>query len=234
MNLGAALQRQGARVLVVDSDPQANLTSYLGGVQEGKKTLDELYLSKKLSLEGLRDWISETDEGVDLIGSDSALGGVDYYLFSRADRERVLDKFLLNFYPSYDFILIDTPPSAGLLTLNAMVAARELIIPVQAEFFSLEGIVKVRNTFEEVRSRWNPSLKILGILPSQVSLRRRLTQEVIEAIAKEFGDLVFETRIPDHVSVAESPGHARSVLSYDRSSSAAEAFGALAREILKR
>ena len=241
MNLGAALAARGHRVLLVDSDPQANLTSYLGVTPGANgapavRTLDELYLAKRVpDREEARAWIARTEEpGVDLVPGDKGLSGVEYYLFSRPDREKVLASFLRNFHGDYDLILIDTPPSVNLLTLNALAASDRVLIPVQPEFFSLEGIVKIRDTLQDVRTRFNPELELLGIIPSQVSLRRRLSAEVIAAIREEFGTLLLRGMIRDNVAVAESPGHAKSVLRYDRHGPAAEDFRALAEEVAGR
>lgn len=240
MNLAAALVETGGRVLLIDSDPQANLTSYLGVTPgeapfEGVKTLDELYLAKRPPRESeAGEWIAKVERSLHLIPSEKNLSGVEYYLLSRSDRETILSRFLKAVSPEYDVILIDTPPSVNVLTLNALVAADRVLIPVQAEFFSLEGIAKLRETVEEVKARWNPELSFVGILPSQVSTRRRLSEEVIGAIREEFGELVFATYIRDSVAVAESSGHGRSVLSYDGSGHAAREYRALAEEVIQR
>jgi chromosome partitioning protein len=171
---------------------------------------------------------------VDLIASDKALSGVEYYLFSRADRELVLSHFLNGVSPHYDAILIDTPPSLNLLTLNALCASDHVLIPVQPEFFSLEGIVKIRESIENIRDRWNAKLSILGVLFTQVSQRRKLTQEVIDMLRAEMNELVFETMIHENAAVTESSGHARSVIEYDRASRGAKDYLAAAKEVISR
>jgi chromosome partitioning protein len=240
MNLGVALAKEGKKVLLIDGDPQANLTSYLG-ILPGEPpydkvhTLDEIYLAKKpVDTEGKNLYITPTSSGVDLIASDKALSGVEYYLFTRSDRESVLTKFLELVRSDYDFIIIDTPPSLNLLTLNALCASDHVLIPVQPEFFSLEGIVKIRASIEEVKGRWNPKLSIIGVLPTQLSNRRKLTQEVIQALRDELGENLFEALIHDNAAVAESSGHAKSVIEYDRSSRGAQDYLAAARELLSR
>ena len=240
MNLGAALVKAGKKVLLIDGDPQANLTSYLG-VSPGEPqyeylhTLDEVYLSKRpLDKENLHLFIAKTESGIDLIASDKALSGVEYYLFTRSDREVVLARFLSTLRKNYDFIIIDTPPSLSLLTLNALCASDSILIPVQPEFFSLEGIVKIREAVDDVKNRWNPKLSILGVLPTQVSQRRKLTQEVIMALKNELGESLFQSAIHDNAAVAESSGHAQSVLEYDRSSRGAADYVAAAKELLMR
>lgn len=240
MNIGAALAREGKRVLLIDGDPQANLTSYLG-VSPGEppfedlRTLDEVYLSKRpLDDSARRRFIAATPSGVDLLPCDQALAGVEYYLFSRPDRELVLARFLDGIRPGYDFIFIDTPPSLNLLTLNALCASDGVLVPVQPEFFSLEGIIKIRASIEDVRSRWNAKLRIVGVLPTQVSHRRKLTAEVIESLRAELGPTLFENAIHDNSAVTESSGHAQSVLDYDRGSRGAKDYIAAARELMGR
>lgn len=240
MNLGAALAKSGKKVLLIDSDPQANLTSYLGitpgqGEHEALRTLDELYLSKRVMDEaGWAAFITPTSTGVDLIPSDGSLAGIEYYLFSRTDKERVLDRIVEPLRDRYDYILIDTPPSLGLLTLNALCAADGVLVPVQPEFFGLEGIVKIRAAVEDVRARWNPKLRIVGVLPTQVALRRKLTTEVLQALRTELGTDVFESVIHDSSSVTESTGHGQSVLDYDRSSRGSQDYQAAAQELQRR
>lgn len=240
MNLGVALARAGKKVLLIDGDPQGNLTSYLGvspgePPHENLRTLDEIYLAKRPHDEaGRRAFIAQTQSGVDLLPCDKALAGVEYYLFSRPDRELVLARFCDAVREDYDFIFIDTPPSLNLLTLNALCASDRVLIPVQPEFFSLEGIVKIRESIEDVRARWNSKLKVIGVLPTQVSHRRKLTAEVLEALRGELGDLLFDANIHDNSAVTESSGHARSVIEYDRSSRGARDYLDAAKELLKR
>jgi chromosome partitioning protein len=240
MNLGVALARAKKRVLLVDSDPQANLTSYLGVTPgatpfESLRTLDEIYLAKRPWDESAKRLIiAKTRSGVDLIASERGLSGVEYYLFSRADKETVLSRFLTTLRMDYDFILIDTPPSLNLLTVNALCASDHVLIPVQPEFFSLEGIVKIRESIQDIRTRWNSTLSIIGVLATQVSNRRSLTQEVMDALRAELGETFFNACIHDNAAVTESSGHAESVIEYDRSSRGAKDYLAMADELLTR
>ncbi len=239
-NIGAALAKQGKKILLVDSDPQANLTSYMGvtpghGEFEKIKTLDELYLAKRAFDEDTKDlFIAKTSEGIDLVSSDQALTGVEYYLFSRPDKELILSRFLSSIADDYDTILIDTPPSLNLLTLNALCASHHVIIPLQTEFFSLEGIVKIREAIEDVKRRWNHQITILGILPTQVASRRKLTEDVLNVLIKEFEGLVFKNHIHENAAVTESTGHAQSVLDYDRASRGAKDYHQVTEELLER
>jgi chromosome partitioning protein len=169
-----------------------------------------------------------------LIASDKALSGVEYYLFTHSDREVILSRFFTTVRHDYDFIIIDTPPSLNLLTMNSLCASRYVLIPVQTEFFSLEGIVKIREAIEDVKSRWNSQLSILGVLPTQFSNRRKLTQEVVETLKRELGNQLFDSVIHDNAAIAESSGHAQSVLEYDRSSRGAQDYFVAADELLSR
>ncbi len=240
MNVGCALAMMGKKVLLVDSDPQANLTSYMGVTAGGEgfetlRTLDEIYLSKRpLTADSKSMYVTATRSGPDLIPSDKALGGVEYYLFSRLEKEMVLKKFLDLVKKDYDFILIDTPPSLNLLTLNALCASNRVLIPVQPEFFSLEGIVKIRNSIDEIKRQFNPGLEILGVLPTQVASRRKLTTEVLDLLKQEFGNIIFESMVHESSGVTESSGHGRSVMEYDRSSRGAKDYVAVAQELYKR
>lgn len=232
MNLGCGLAQKNKRVLLVDSDPQANLTNYLGVNPEN--TLDELYLYKKeITKSYLKSFIHPTKSGVSLIAGDSGLSGVDYYLFSRQNREMILSKILQKVADDFDYILIDTPPSLGLLTINALVASRGILIPVQPEFFSLEGIVKIREAIADIRKQFNPKLEIRGILVTQANVRRRLTTEVIKSLEAEFEDKVFRAMIHENSAVSESSGHARSVIEYAPKSRGADDYRFFTEEFLK-
>jgi chromosome partitioning protein len=243
LNFGQALSQKGHRVLLIDGDPQGNLTSYLGvttgsGNFSELKTLDEIYITKRpLDLAAKRQFIASIEGSngkLSLIAGDAALANVEYYLFNRPDRESVLATFLDSMKNDFDFVLIDTPPNLGLLTINALCASDGVIIPMQTEFFSLEGIVKIQNAIETVRARWNSKLEILGILPTQVNKRRKLTLEVLEMLNSQFGELVFKSFIHDNAAVAESSGHAKSVIEYDRSSQGAKDYLAASEELFQR
>lgn len=240
MNLGVALAKSNKRVLLVDGDPQANLSSYLGVTPgeppfESLHTLDEVYLSKRpIDLKTRNLFITHTQAGVDLIAADKTLASVEYYLFTRSDREVVLSRFFDSIRQDYDFIILDTPPSLNLLTLNALCASDYVLVPVQPEFFSLEGIIKIRQSIEDIKNRWNPKISIIGVLPTQVSQRRKLSHEVIQILRDELGEKLFENRIHENSAIAESSGHAKSVLDYARSSRGSQDYTAAAQELLNR
>jgi chromosome partitioning protein len=237
LNFGVALAKKNRRVLLIDGDPQGNLTSYLGvtpgsGQYEKLQTLDEIYLAKR-ALDP-SSFIAETTSGVSLIAGDQALTGVEHYLFSRPEREKVLAQFLDSIKDRFDYVVIDTPPSLGLLTLNALCASDHVLIPMQTEFFSLEGIVKIQAAIDDVKARWNEKLSIIGVLATQVNKRRKLTLEVLDTLREAMGDLVFKSVIHDNASVAESSGHAQSVFDYDRKSQGAADYLAASEELIKR
>lgn len=240
MNLGAALVQHGKSVLLIDSDPQANLTSYLGVVvgtapYESVRTLDEIYFAKRgFDEKTARQFLVRTRSDLDLLPSDQALSGVEYYLFTRPERESVLASYLESLDGHYDFVLIDTPPNLNLLTMNALCASDFVLIPVQPEFFSLEGILKIRQFIEGVRERWNSKISIIGVLATQVNFRRKLTQEVLSILKGQFRALLFEAVIHDNSAVTESSGHAQSVIKYRRSSRGANDYAAAADELLER
>lgn len=238
VNLAAALVEQGKKVLLLDNDPQANLTSYLEGSasQSTKSTMDELYLSKRPpSLDDVKArFLRSYQVMFDYIAADKELAGVEYYLYARSDREKILSNNLAWARGEYDFIIIDNPPSINLLTLNALTAASEVLIPVQTEFFSLEGIVKMQESIKLVRERWNPLLKIAGILPTQVDGRKKLATEVLALLSQHFPQEMLVTKIRDNSKLAESSGHGKTILKYAPTSPGADDYRSLADEVLTR
>lgn len=241
VNLAAALVEQGKKVLLIDNDAQANLTSYLEGAREktdfeNRSTVDELYLSKRPpSLDDAKSrFLRSYQVMFDYIAADKELSGVEYYLYARSERERVLSNNLAWARGEYDFIIIDNPPTLNLLTLNALTAATEVLIPVQTEFFSLEGIVKMQESIKQVRERWNPDLKLAGILPTQVDGRKKLAAEVLELLGRHFPQDLLATRIRDNSKLAESSGHGKTILKYAPSSPGADDYRSLADEVIVR
>ncbi len=240
MNLGKALHSTGKRVLLIDSDPQANLTSYLGvtpghAPYETIRTLEEVYLAKRPLTDAVLDeFLVRTPSGLTLLAADSHLTGVDYYLFTRVEREQVLAQFIKRIENRFDWILIDTPPNLGLLTLNALAASDGVLVPMQPEYFSLEGIVKIREAIDELKARGTHAPKILGLLPTQVNQRRKLTEEVLNTLRNEMPGLVFSTQIRENSSLTESTGHAQSIFDYDPRSHGAIDYLAAAKELTER
>ena len=227
LNLGVAFKEQGFRVLVVDLDPQGNLTMSQGMNPDSIERSMFDVLVHRLPISE----IIHTAE-VDVAVSSIDLAGAELALSSMIGRERALEKALLEVRDTYDFIMIDTPPSLGLLTINAFVAATGVIVPVQCEYLSLRGLVQLENTLAMVRENLNPDVKIEGILPTMFDRRTLHSREAVEILEENFGDLVFKTRIRKTVRYAEAPVKGSSVLKYDPTGTAAEAYRELAKEVL--
>jgi ATPases involved in chromosome partitioning len=227
LNLGVALVEFGYRVLGIDMDPQGNLTMSQGLNPE------EIHPSMfNVLVQGvdIRDVIYRRE--IDLAASSIDLAGADMSLSSVIGRERVLSKALLMVRDEYDFILIDTPPSLGLLTLNALTASDAVIVPVQCEYLSLRGLAQLERTLELVRDNLNPAVHIAGILPTMYDSRTIHGSEAIEILRENFGDVVFKTVVKKTIKFAEAPVKGQSVIKYAPHSEAAEVYRALAREVL--
>jgi chromosome partitioning protein len=227
LNLAAALAEQGYRVLAVDMDPQGNLTMSQGfNPDQITQSMFDV-LVHRLPIDHVIH-----DAEVDLAVSSIDLAGAELALSSMIGRERALEKALTPIKGRYDWIVVDTPPSLGLLTINALVAAEGVIVPVQCEYLSLRGLVQLENTLSMIRENLNPDVAIQGILPTMYDGRTLHSREAIEILQENFGDLVFKTRIKKTVRYAEAPVKGTSVLKYDPSGSAALAYRELAKEVL--
>jgi chromosome partitioning protein len=227
LNLGVALGEMGHRVLLVDLDPQGNLTMSQGMNPDAieRSMFDVLVHRVPISD------VTHTVE-VDIAVSSIDLAGAELALSALIGRERALEKALVEVRDRYDFILMDTPPSLGLLTINAFVAASSVIVPVQCEYLSLRGLVQLENTLAMVRENLNPEVRVEGIVPTMYDGRTLHAREAIEILEEHFGDLVYETRIRKTVRYAEAPVKGSSVLRYDPSGPAAQAYRDLAKEVL--
>jgi chromosome partitioning protein len=227
LNLAVAFAEQGLRVLAVDLDPQGNLTMSQGFDPDGIEQSMFDVLVHKLPIEQV---VHPAE--IDLAVSSIDLAGAELALSSLIGRERSLEKALAPIKERYDFILIDTPPSLGLLTINALVAADGVIVPVQCEYLSLRGLVQLEGTLGMVRENLNPRVEIVGILPTMFDTRTIHSREAVEILEENFGDLVFKSRIRKTVRYAEAPVKGISVLKYDPTGPAAEAYRELAKEVL--
>jgi chromosome partitioning protein len=227
LNLGVAFKEQGFEVLLVDLDPQGNLTMSQGmdPDQVERSMYDVLVHSMPIEEIIHRAEVDVAVSSIDLAGAEMALS-------SMIGRERALQKALLPVRSRYDYILIDTPPSLGLLTINALTASDGVIVPVQCEYLSLRGLVQLENTLSMIRENLNPIVEIKGILPTMYDSRTLHSREAVEMLKENFGDLVFETRIKKTVRYAEAPVEGSSVLKYDSSGPAAKAYRDLAKEVL--
>jgi chromosome partitioning protein len=227
LNLGVALMEKGKRVLAVDLDPQGNLTMSQGwNPDEIERSLFDVLVHKLPITEIVRQ--GEIDVAVSSID----LAGAELALSSMIGRERALDKALLPVREEYDYILIDTPPSLGLLTINALVASDGVIVPVQCEYLSLRGLVQLENTLTMIRENLNPKVAIQGILPTMYDKRLLHSKEAVEILRENFGDLVLNTKIRKTVRYAEAPVKGQSVLKYDPNGEAASMYRDLAKEVL--
>jgi chromosome partitioning protein len=227
LNLAVALKEKGNRVLVVDLDPQGNLTMSQGmNPDEIEKSMFDVLVHRI----PIQDVIVHAE--IDIAVSSIDLAGAELALSSMIGRERALEKALAPVREGYDFVLMDTPPSLGLLTINALVAADGVIVPVQCEYLSLRGLVQLQNTLEMIRENLNPHVEIQGILPTMFDRRTLHSREAVEILQENFGKLVFNTRIRKTVRYAEAPVKGQSVLAYDPSSEAAAMYRDLAKEVL--
>jgi chromosome partitioning protein len=227
LNLAAALAEEGHRVLCVDMDPQGNLTMSQGLNPDSIERSMFDVLVHRLPIESVI-----TNAEVDLAVSSIDLAGAELALSSMIGRERALEKALIPVKERYDYVLIDTPPSLGLLTINALVAADHVIVPVQCEYLSLRGLVQLENTLAMIRENLNPDVAIMGILPTMFDRRTLHAREAVEILEENFGDLVFKTRIRKTIRYAEAPVKGTSVLKYDPTGNAAKAYRDLAKEVL--
>jgi chromosome partitioning protein len=227
LNLGVAFAEHGMRVLLVDLDPQGNLTMSQGLNPDAIERSMFDVLVHRLPI---TEVIHEAE--VDLAVSSIDLAGAELALSSMIGRERALEKALAPVKENYNYILIDTPPSLGLLTINALVASNGVIVPVQCEYLSLRGLVQLENTLSMIRENLNPEVGIQGILPTMYDNRTLHSREAVEILQENFGDLVFDTKIRKTIRYAEAPVKGSSVLKYDPTGSAAEAYRSLAKEVL--
>jgi chromosome partitioning protein len=240
-NLGAALASLGKRVLMVDMDAQANLTTHLGygakedldgsDVQESAaiefSTYDLLKGTKKAA-----EIVIKRSENMDLIPSSLLLSAADLELGGMVGRELLLKRALAPIKSSYDIILIDCPPALGLLSLNALAAVDQVIIPVQSEYLALHGVRQLLDTIDQVRNIYNPSLVVGGVLICLHDTRKRLARAVSDTIRAYFGDLVFDCVVRTNVALAEAPSCGQTIFEYSPKSSGAEDYEALAKEVL--
>ncbi|MGI8421502.1 MAG: ParA family protein [Gaiellaceae bacterium] len=229
INLAACLAEAGERALVIDLDPQANATSGLGERANGHSTYDLLDGAP------LSELVRQTRfPNLDLVPSKPELAGAAFELARRDDADRYLAESLRDAREQYRFIFLDCPPSLGPLTVNALAAADRVLVPVQAEYYALEGLTQLVGSVNLIKSRLNPRLAIAGVLLTMVDGRTRLSAEVCAEVRKHFGELVFKTAVPRSVRLAEAPSHGLPAIAYDRRSAGADAYWKVAMELVER
>jgi chromosome partitioning protein len=237
INLAAALALAGRLVLLVDCDPQANATSGIGrkGQRAPSGTIYEALMRGVEGDEDINQFILSTSvPGLSLIPATRDLSGAEIELIALPERERRLRAFLTPLRPQFDFVIIDSPPSLGLLTLNALVASDRVLIPLHCEYFALEGLADLVSTMRRVRAALNPTLDIEGVLLTMNDERTNLGQQVGRDVREFFKEKVYQTVIPRNVRLAEAPSHGLPAVTYDPRSRGAEAYVAFANELLAR
>lgn len=227
INIGAGLVELGKRVLLIDLDPQENLTLSLG-IPRQKSTIYE-------ALRGESELVPYTvREGLDVVTSTLDLSGAEMELINEAGREYILRELLEVVEEDYDYVIIDCPPSLGLLTLNALTSSTYVYIPLQTEFLALQGLTKIKQIIDKVRFRLNKKLSIGGVIATMYDHRKVLNRDVVETIRKFFGNRVFDTYIRDNVALAEAPSQRKDIFTYNKRSPGAKDYLALSKEIIER
>lgn len=231
LNIGVYLAVKGKRVLLIDIDPQANLSSGLGAKEDAKKNVYDYLINKT----PVKEVITKTRiKNLDIMPSGIELAGAEVEMVNALSRETILKKGLDEVHKNYDFILIDCPPSLGLLTVNGLVAADKVIIPVQSEYFALEGLGQLLNTIKLIRTSLNPDMEIGGVIVTMYDNRTNLSKEVANEIENHFKDKVFKTIIPRSIRLSEAPSQGLSIHEYAPQSAGAIAYEELAGEIIRR
>lgn len=233
INLSACLAMKGKKVLVVDIDPQGNTTSGIGLVKRKLQyTIYDVIVNKDFDIS--KAILHTKTEGLDILPASVDLAGAEIELVNLEGRERRLKKAIDKVKPLYDFVFIDCPPSLGLLTINSLTAVDSVLIPIQCEFYALEGVSQLMSTVEMVRKNMNPNIEIEGVILSMFDGRTNLSLQVVQEVKKYFGSKVFSTIIPRNVRLAEAPSYGLPIVKYDPKSKGAKAYQQFASELLRR
>lgn len=232
VNLAAFIGKKRKKVLLIDLDPQGNATSGLG-VDKGElelTTYDMLVNDE----EAANIIVESTADNVDIIPTNINLAGAEVELVSAMSREQILKNAIKDVVDDYDYVFIDCPPSLGLLTINALTACEDVIVPIQGEYYALEGLTQLIDTINIVKKKLNPDISIGGVVLTMFNLRTQLSRQVKEDVEEYFGKKVFKTIVPRNVRLAEAPSYGLSIIDYDKNSKGAKAYESLASEVIKR
>ena len=230
VNLAAGLALQGKRVLLVDMDPQGNATSGLG---IDSRSLGKTVYNCLINFVKFDEAVQKTEvSGLSLLPANSDLAGAEIELVNIEEREKLLRNYLKGFESLFDIIFLDCPPALGILTVNALVAARSVLIPVQCEYYAMEGLSRLIGSIERIQQSLNPGLTIEGIVLTMFDVRNTLARQVADQVREHFKALVYQTTIPRNVTLAEAPSYGRPVLLYNMASAGAQSYLSLAKEFL--
>lgn len=230
VNLAAALAYKGKNVLLIDADPQGNTSS---GVGLDKNDIKTTLYNCLVEPESVNDAIIKTKyRNLSVLPSSSSLSAAEIELAAEEKREFFLKNTLSNIKEEYDFVIIDSPPALGMLSINIMTAANSVLIPIQCEYYALEGLAQLINTISMVKKSSNPKIEIEGILGTMYDKRTNLSEQVLQEVKNHFGDKVYETYIPRNVRLSEAPSFGEPIIKYDITSSGAKAYFDLAREVI--
>lgn len=231
VNLAACLAAKQQKVLLVDCDPQGNASS---GYGIEKSALDQTIYQVLIDNVAVKTVIQPTEFKVDVLPANIELAGAEVELVAAISRETRLKRALDTVKAAYDYIIIDCPPSLGLLTLNSLAAADSVLMPIQCEFYALEGVSQLMNTIELVRNNLNPSLEIEGVVMTMYDSRTKLAEQVVAEVRENFGDVVYKTMIPRTVRLSEAPSYGQPIIYYDKRSKGADVYRNIAEEVIAR
>ncbi|MCH3959479.1 MAG: AAA family ATPase [Selenomonas sp.] len=231
VNLAACLGAKKKKVLLVDCDPQGNASS---GYGIDKSALEQTIYHVLIDGTDIREVIQHTEFKVDVLPANIELAGAEVELVAAISRETRLKKALDQVAGDYDYIIIDCPPSLGLLTLNSLAAADSVLMPIQCEFYALEGVSQLMNTIDLVRNNLNDKLEVEGVVMTMYDSRTRLAEQVVAEVRDNFGEAVYKTMIPRNVRLSEAPSYGQPIIYYDKSSKGAEVYMKLAKEVISR
>lgn len=230
VNLSAALAKLGKKVLLIDCDPQGNATSGLG---IAKEELEQSIYDALINDAAIEDIIIQTEFGLDMVPAVMDLAGAEVELVDLEDKQYRLKKAVASIRDKYDYILVDCPPSLGHITLNALTAADSVLLPLQCEFYALEGLSQLLSTVQLVQEQLNEQLKIEGLVLTMYDARTNLSEQVVEEVSSHFPNMVYKTRIPRNVRLSEAPSFGKPILFYAASSKGAKAYMSLAAEVVE-